>query len=145
MADLRARRKLEAEEQEVAHYMVEGVMKGMVKEVVEEVLGEGLKADREEMERESQEVLDGMEEEEQESTSRSKAKPTGEMSATSFWRYKGKLVSVLQRYSFLEQCDLAMFMAGAYSSPTLPCPLRPSKLTIRLSPASLQLHLKSNQ
>ena len=101
------------------------------------------------LEQEAQDLLEGggseEEEEEQEGTSRSKDKPTGKMPPTSFWRYRGKLVSVLQRYSFLEQCDLAMFLAGAYSSPSLPCPLRPSKLTIRLSPASLQLHLKSNQ
>ena len=104
------------------------------------------------MEKEAMEVLDwdGCEEQEleqdlEEGSSRSKEKPYGDMKPRTFRRYKDNFTTVLQAYTTLEQCDLAMYLAGAYSSPSLPCPLRPSKLAICLSPANLNLHLNSNK
>ena len=92
-----------------------------------------------------QEKEQGPEQEQEQRSSRSKEKPYGDMSPRSHRRYKEKLIDVLQDYTTLEQCDLVMYTAGAFHSPTLHCPLTPGKMAIRLSRAHLKVHLRSTK
>ena len=159
---MRSRKKL------VDEFVYEVVIQELLHEVVEDVMRE--EKEKLDIDLEAQEVLDGSVELEEgsekmeegsveleesleleesqkmeESSSRTKEKPYGEMSQRSHRRYKAKLNGILMSYTLKERLDLVMCLAAAFSYPSLPSPLRPSKLAIYLPASKLKEQLKYNK
>ena len=127
----RVRRRLEEEME--AKEMVGDVA------AAEEVM---MEEDEEDME--GIEEVEGVEDEVMVS-SRTLEKPWGAMAERTYRAYKTRVSAILSSCPMVEQLELAMCLAGSFSEPTLPSPLRPGKMAIRVSPTNLASFLRGEQ
>ena len=119
--------------------MEEEEAKELLNEMVDEVTGKV--AEEVMMEEEDMEGIEEVEEEVM-TSSRTPEKPWGAMSERTHRCYKSRLACHLLTFPPVQQVELALCLAGAYSHPwSLPSPLRPSKMAITMSPDKLATFL----